>query len=73
MDNQMPKMGGIETCIKIREQEKVQGIEKGLPVVLISGDMMAEEVLEKSGINEGLLKPCSVEKICDILNKYMLP
>ena len=64
MDIRMPIMDGIESTKEIRK------IHKDLDIIAISANGYDEKKILKSGFNDYIQKPYTVEKLNIILNKY---
>jgi CheY-like chemotaxis protein len=71
MDIEMPVMNGIETVRHIRGQMKAP--VKNLPVIALTAHNLAEygRDIESAGFNEILTKPYSIEKLQNLINKYL--
>ena len=72
MDNEMPRMSGIEAIRKIREFEDQRCQEK-IPIVMMSAQWTQElktEVL-MAGANDHLQKPCDKIIYEQVLQKYI--
>ncbi len=67
MDLQMPIMGGIEATKIIRKKDKE------IPIVALTANAMKEDVAKtkQAGMNGHLNKPIEVEKLYDMLLKYI--
>ena len=67
MDIQMPTMDGYEATKHIRE------IDKDIPIIALSANVMKEDIekSKKVGMNEHLKKPIDVEKLYDVLLRYL--
>lgn len=71
MDCQMPEMDGFEAAEKIR---LLEGTDIGtIPIIAVTADAMkgARERCLDSGMNDYISKPVDVEKLRDILRKWM--
>ncbi|MDN4501782.1 ATP-binding protein [Alteromonadaceae bacterium BrNp21-10] len=68
MDIQMPEMDGVAATIAIREHDK------NTPIIAFTANVMAEEIAEYSqqGFNDYLSKPFELDKLYQLLNKYLL-
>jgi polar amino acid transport system substrate-binding protein len=67
MDLQMPNMDGYEATKRIRE------MDKNIPIIALTANVMAGDV-EKTrivGMNEHLNKPIDVEKLYEVLLRYL--
>ncbi len=69
MDVEMPRMGGIEACRKLRENAATHKT----PIVLLT--MRSEPSAIKMGLDSGcteyMLKPVNEEKLVAVLAKYL--
>ena len=67
MDLQMPIMGGIKATSIIREENKT------IPIIALTANAMKEDVKKTKavGMNEHLNKPINVEKLYEVLIKYI--
>ena len=66
VDQTMPEMSGLEVARKVRD------LWPGLPVLLVSGNMVASErELAESGIAQFLAKPFSVTELGDALARVL--
>ena len=67
MDLQMPIMDGYEATKIIRD------IDSSIPIIALTANAMAQDILKtkNSGMNEHLTKPIDVEKIYEVLFKYL--
>lgn len=71
MDCQMPEMDGFEAAEKIR---LLEGADIGtIPIIAVTADAMkgARERCLDSGMNDYISKPVDVEKLRDILRKWI--
>ena len=68
MDLQMPVMDGYEASIYIRETDS------STPIIALSANVLEEDVAKskEAGMNEHLNKPVEVEKLYQVLLKYIL-
>ena len=65
MDIQMPVMGGLEAARLIREQEALNGVPKGVPIIAMTANAMSgdrEKSLE-AGMNDHLTKPIDMAEL----------
>lgn len=67
MDNQMPKMSGIEATRRIRK------FNKDVPIVALSANVLKKEQEEfiDAGMNDALSKPVNQEDLKKMLDKYL--
>ncbi len=67
MDLQMPVMDGYEATRQIRE------IDKDMIIIAVTANVMKEDLIKtkEAGMNEHLGKPIKVEKLYEILLKYL--
>ena len=70
MDHIMPKMDGIEAVKIIREMD---GHFSDLPIIALTANalMGAKDVYLQSGFNDYLSKPIDIEKLHDIMTKWI--
>jgi len=72
MDLQMPHMDGYEATRRIRALPEIR--ETDLPIVALSANVFTSDI-EKSiaaGMDDHLGKPLDIDKIMDVLRKYLL-
>lgn len=69
MDVVMPRMGGLEACRALKEQQDTRQI----PVILLTtrGEEAMEEQAYGSGCNDFLTKPVNENKLMNLLHKYL--
>jgi signal transduction histidine kinase len=75
MDHMMPGMDGIEAAAHIRALDAGDGLYKNLPIIALTANAVAgqrEKFLEH-GINDFLAKPIDVQKLDEILAKWIPP
>jgi len=67
LDIDMPRMNGLQTLGKIREQYPV------LPVIMITGDATQESVKEaiEKGANDYIIKPFNARKVLETVSRYV--
>lgn len=72
MDIKMPLMDGLEATQKIRSNSKQNG--KNIPIIAFSANAFVEDISKalQAGMNDYLVKPIEIEKVIDILDKYIL-
>lgn len=71
MDHMMPEMDGVETTKHIRQLDVEYA--KTIPIVALTANMeegLREQLLEQ-GMNDFLTKPIDLQKICDIIKKWL--
>lgn len=68
MDIQMPRMGGVEAALAIREHEARTGGTR-IPIVALTANVMAHQVDEyrRAGMDGWVAKPVQAEKLYDAL------
>ncbi|MDR2079009.1 MAG: response regulator [Treponema sp.] len=75
MDHMMPEMDGIEAVAKIRNLGSGTDEEyyRNLPIVALTANALSgqQEMFLKNGINDFLAKPIEVQKLNDILEKWI--
>lgn len=71
MDVQMPIMNGYEATKAIRELHRKD--LKNLPIIAMTANAMEEdkEKALKSGMNDHIAKPIDIEKLMNVLRKYL--
>jgi CheY-like chemotaxis protein/nitrogen-specific signal transduction histidine kinase len=72
MDNNMPKMSGVDSCKYIREYEKTNNL-KPTPIVALTASTTIDE-REKFiavGMDDYLSKPVEIPKLIGVLSKYL--
>ncbi len=71
MDHMMPEMDGIEATAEIRKLE--ESYYKNLPIIALTANALvgAKELFVKEGMNDFLAKPIEVEKLNEILQKWL--
>jgi signal transduction histidine kinase len=71
MDIQMPNMDGVEATEKIREWEFQHKVQKSVPIVAMTGNVLEsdKELFAKTGMNEYLGKPFNNSDLIAVLNK----
>ncbi len=71
MDHMMPEMDGIDATVAIR---KLEGdYYQQLPIIALTANALvgAKELFVKEGMNDFLAKPIEVEKLHEILQKWL--
>jgi CheY-like chemotaxis protein len=71
MDIEMPIMNGLETVRYIRKE--MFPPEKDIPVIALTAHNLSEygHEIENAGFTEVLTKPYSIEKLQNIIDKYI--
>jgi len=71
MDVQMPEMDGYEATKRIRALDAEQG--NSVPIIAMTANVFREdiELCLESGMNDHLGKPLDIEKVLDMLRKYL--
>lgn len=72
MDIMMPNMNGLESTRQIRKLDHPDS--RTIPIVAMTANAFAEEQKQSiaSGMNEHLSKPLNMDKLQEILKKYLL-
>lgn len=72
MDIHMPGMGGIEAAKKIRELESTLGIERKIPIIALTANIVQSEIDKflASGMEEYIPKPYKIEEILLKLTRF---
>ena len=72
MDIQMPILNGFDTTIKIREIENKLNIHT--PIIALTAGVMQDEKNQcvKAGMDDFLAKPISIDRVKEILEKYLI-
>jgi signal transduction histidine kinase/CheY-like chemotaxis protein len=75
MDHMMPEMDGIETTRRIRALGEDGSYFRQAPIVALTANALEEyrELFLQSGFNDFLAKPIEIEKLYDILKKWLSP
>ncbi|MBF0191443.1 MAG: response regulator [Magnetococcales bacterium] len=75
MDVRMPGLDGYETCRRIREWERLQGRERPVPVIALTGHVSAadKERARAAGMSDHLEKPLRIRKLHDRLVRWLTP
>lgn len=73
MDYHMPNKDGLQATVDIREYERQHYVNQHIPIILITADIQKELRIEseKSGIDDLLLKPCSLQQLEEKLLVYL--
>jgi len=75
MDHMMPGMDGIETTAQIRELGSQDEYYKKLPIIALTANAVTgqKEIFLENGINDFLAKPVEIQKLDEILEKWLPP
>ena len=75
MDHMMPGMDGIEVTTLVREMESKDEYFKKLPIIALTANAVSgqKEIFLESGINDFLAKPIEIQKLDEILEKWLPP
>ncbi|MCI8506776.1 MAG: response regulator [Lachnospiraceae bacterium] len=70
MDIRMPVMNGYEAAEKIRSLDRA---DKGLPIIAMTADAFSDDIKHclECGMNEHVAKPIDVDRLTQILKKYL--
>ena len=73
MDHMMPGMDGIEATSFIRALESGDGYFQKLPIVALTANALSgqREMFLENGINDFLAKPIDIQKLNDILERWL--
>ncbi|UYL09448.1 ATP-binding protein [Bdellovibrio sp. SKB1291214] len=73
MDVQMPEMDGCQATEKIRELEANKKIEKPVPIVALTANVLQEDrdACTKAGMNDFLSKPVKKDLLINVLERYL--
>ena len=73
MDHMMPGMDGLETSTFIRAMETGGASYKNLPIIMLTANAVSgqREMFLERGINDFLAKPIDIQKLNDILEKWI--
>ncbi|MCL2129885.1 MAG: ATP-binding protein, partial [Treponema sp.] len=73
MDHMMPGMDGIEATSFIRSLESGDGYFQQLPIVALTANALSgqREMFIENGINDFLAKPIDIQKLDEILEKWL--
>ena len=74
MDIMMPVMDGLEATVKIREEEKLNKVEKRTPIVALTANTMDNDRDKciSFGMDDFLSKPFDMEKLKIILSELSI-
>jgi CheY-like chemotaxis protein len=75
MDHMMPVMDGIETTFEIREWEREEKNKARIPVIALTANAVSgmREMFLENGFDDFLPKPIEMEKLDNILRKWIPP
>ena len=70
MDIRMPVMTGYDAAVSIRSLKRE---DAGLPIIAMTADAFADDIQRclDCGMNEHISKPIDVDRVLDILKKYI--
>ena len=73
MDQMMPGMDGTQTLQEIRRQENEQGVDRSIPVVLLTADdtVGARKRYLEAGFDDYLSKPIEPHQIRDQVEHFL--
>ena len=73
MDCQMPVMDGFTATARIREDEKMSGSDKRLPIIALTANVMSEDRDHclAAGMDAHLGKPIVPSQLADCLGRYL--
>lgn len=71
MDIQMPTMNGYEATAAIRSLGKYR--VKEVPIIAMTANAFAEDVVmaKNAGMNEHIAKPLEMNRLCEIMQRYL--
>lgn len=71
IDHMMPEMDGVDTLAKIRE--KLTDAYRDVPIIALTGNDSSDalETYQGYGFTDFMAKPVLVDKLYDIMNKYV--
>jgi signal transduction histidine kinase/DNA-binding response OmpR family regulator len=74
MDYHMPEMDGFEASKQIRLCEQEAGIENGVPIVALTGDVRVgiKEHCQEHGMNDYISKPFSMGELEAVLRQWLI-
>ena len=75
MDHMMPGMDGIEATSFIRNMESEDGYYQKLPIIALTANALSgqREMFLEHGINDFLAKPIDIQKLDEILERWLPP
>jgi CheY-like chemotaxis protein len=74
MDHMMPGMDGIEATSFIRNLKSEDGYYQDLPIIALTANALSgqREMFLENGINDFLAKPIDIQRLDEILEKWLL-
>lgn len=71
MDIHMPVMNGYEATAAIRSHRKYR--EKQIPIIAMTANAFAEDVVmaKNAGMKEHIAKPWEMNRLCEIMQRYL--
>ena len=71
MDIHMPVMNGYEATSAIRSHRKYR--EKQIPIIAMTANAFAEDVVmaKNAGMKEHIAKPWEMNRLCEIMQRYL--
>ncbi|MBW8324944.1 MAG: response regulator [Prolixibacteraceae bacterium] len=75
MDIMMPVMDGLEATVKIREEERINGISERTPIIALTANTMDNDRDKciSYGMDEFMAKPFDIEKLNLIFSELRIP
>jgi CheY-like chemotaxis protein len=75
MDHMMPGMDGIEATAFIRNLDPNDAYYRELPIIALTANAVSgqREIFLQNGINDLLTKPINIQKLNDLLEKWIPP
>jgi PAS domain S-box-containing protein len=75
MDCQMPELDGFETTRIIRQQEKLAGQARHIPIIALTANAMLgdREICLEAGMDDYLTKPINLEELARRLERWLNP
>ena len=72
LDHMMPGLDGIET-LKILTSDECENMNKEVPIIALTANAIsgAREMYMEAGFTDFLTKPINIEKLNDMLRKYL--
>jgi CheY-like chemotaxis protein len=73
MDIMLPEKSGFEITTEIREYERQQGKEKGVPIIALTANTLDNDKDKciKAGMNDYLPKPFSPDELYSIIEQFI--
>lgn len=69
LDLRMPRKGGVETLVALKEQPKTRDV----PVIIISGTTELESGMQGEGATDVLVKPFDLDELLALVQRYYPP